>query len=54
MSKQYKKMFDPSWLGKVTRKNDLMSKLSDLHEMLRQMPQLEAEDRPSGFKMTAG
>eukprot|EP00605_Chrysophyceae_sp_TOSAG23-4_P000474 GSChrysophyteH1.ASY1.ANO1.533.1 assembled CDS len=54
MSNQYKKMFDPSWLGKVTRKNDLMSKLSDLHEMLRQMPQLEAEDRPSGFKMTAG
>ena len=46
-------MFDPSFLGKVSRKSDVISRLGELHEMLRDMPQLESADRPSGFTKTA-
>jgi sister chromatid cohesion protein PDS5 len=48
------KIFDPSgaWLGKVSRKGEIISRLSELHEVLRDMPQLEMADRPAGFKKT--
>ena len=46
-------MFEPAYLGKVTRKSDIISRLNELHVLLREMPQLEAAERPAGFTKTA-
>jgi sister chromatid cohesion protein PDS5 len=46
-------MFEPSFLGKVNRKSDILSRLSELLEAMKLAPQLEAKERPKGFTKTA-
>ena len=47
------KLFEPAFLGKVSKKGDLISRLNELHVLLRDMPQLEATERPANFSKTA-
>ena len=52
MSKEYK-AFDSAFLGKVTRKSEVIGRLEELHLVLKDMPQLEQTERPAGFEKTA-
>ena len=45
-------VYDPDYLGKCTRKQDLVSRLNTLHKSLTTLSQ-EFSDRPSGLKSTA-
>ena len=47
------KMFEPAFLGKVNKKGELISRLEELHILLRDMPQLDAAERPANFSKTA-
>ena len=53
MSKQQQKVFEASFLGKVTRKSEVIGRLEELHLVLKEMPQLDQAERPSGFVKTA-
>ena len=45
-------VYDPDFLGKVTRKGDLVQRLNTLHKSLTTLSQ-ELSDRPKGLKTTA-
>ena len=49
MSKEYK-AFDSAFLGKVTRKSEVIGRLEELHLVLKDMPQLEQTERLLGSK----
>ena len=47
------KVFESHFLGKVSRKGEIISRLNDLHAILREAPQMEQPERPAGFENTA-
>lgn len=53
MDSSVAKVFDSRFLGKVTRKSEIVSRLNDLHATLREAPQMEQSERPAGFESTA-
>jgi sister-chromatid-cohesion protein PDS5 len=53
MDAQALKMFEASFLSKATRKSEVISRMGELHGVLRDMPQLEPTERPAGFEKTA-